>query len=180
MREMAQPAAGAHAIRIPKRPAIMATAVLILLGLGFLYLDTFDMMPSLLPGYPGDAFFPRLILGFTAIFGALVLALGWRSIRRGEPAEISYGSDASLDWMETAIVTILSLAYALLVAPVGFEIATTAYVAALLAPRLIMPWPRALALALLAAVATTAFLYLVFVIGLKVSVPLLFLPQYLG
>jgi len=169
---------GTRAVAIPKMPALLATAALVLIGLGVLFVNTYEMMPSLLPGYPGDAFFPRLVIGFTAIFAVLILAGGaWRYANTvsEEPAPA-----ASLDWIETSVVAMLSFAYVLLLDPLGFELTTTGFLGALLARRLLMPWPRAIPIAFASAAATTILLYLVFVIWLNVTVPLLFLPRYLG
>jgi len=168
-----------RAIAIPKTPALLATAALILVGLVVLYIKTYEMMPSLLPGYPGDAFFPRLVIGFTAIFTVLILAGGaWRYANRATRAEAAPA--ASLDWIETSLVAILCFAYIALLDPLGFELTTTGFLAILLAGRLLMPWPRAIPIAFASAAATTVLLYLVFVLWLNVGVPLLFLPRYLG
>jgi ABC-type xylose transport system permease subunit len=171
---------GSRAVAIPKMPALLATAALVLIGLGILFVNTYEMMPSLLPGYPGDAFFPRLIIGFTAIFAALILfAGGWR-YRHDRASADDSTQETSLDWIETAIVSILALAYVVLLNPLGFELTTTAFLALLLAPRLLMPMTRAIPIAIVSAAAATFVLYLVFVLWLNVSVSLLFLPRYLG
>ncbi|WP_034490775.1 tripartite tricarboxylate transporter TctB family protein [Afifella pfennigii] len=169
-------------LQLPKRGALLATTVLIMLGLAILYINTYEMAPSLLPGYPGDAFFPRLVLGFTAICGLIILGGGLlRAAQRGDEDDTqpAQADRLTIDWLETAIIAALVIAYMQLLRPIGFEITTTVFLGALLARRLFMPWPRALLLATLIGAATTLVLYLVFGLGLKVAIPLLFLPLYL-
>ena len=67
-----------------------------------------------------------------------------------------------------------------LLKPLGLEIATTLFMFALLFPRLLMPAPKAAAVALAGALVTMVLVYFAFVIGLNVPLPLKFLPVFLG
>ena len=68
----------------------------------------------------------------------------------------------------------------LLLEPIGFEITTTVFMFVLLVPRLIMPPARAILVAAMSAVVSMVLIYAAFVIGLKVLMPMLFLPQYIN
>ena len=68
----------------------------------------------------------------------------------------------------------------LLLEPIGFEITTTVFMFVLLVPRLIMPPARAILVAAMSAVVSMVLIYAAFVIGLKVFMPMLFLPQYIN
>jgi len=134
------------------------------------------MPPPFLPGYPGDAFFPTLVLVMIAFFGVIVLLKALFSSREpdvpsGEPA-----GPVQIDIVETLIVAGLGIAFIQLLFPLGLEIALFMLMFALLFPRLLMPWPMAAMWASVGALCTLAVIYLGFVIGLKVFLPLKFLP----
>ena len=64
---------------------------MIFLGFAFLFYETFNMMKPILPGYPGDAFFPRLAVGYTLIIAALILFRGILLPRfAAAPGAVSY------------------------------------------------------------------------------------------
>lgn len=165
-----------RALNIRKKRAVIATAAVILAGIGFLFAQTYEMSPPLLPGYPGDAFFPRLVLGFSALFGAVVMAM---RLMPGMAAQVEGDDDRfSFDPIETAVTTLLVLAYMLLMGPLGFEIATTVFMFLLLWPRMMMSPAKGLAVAAVGSVVTMLVIYAAFVIGLKVSMPVSYLPAY--
>ncbi len=164
-------------ITLSKRAALFGAALVILAALIFLYWETYNMQPPLLVGYPGDAFFPRLVIGFTAIWNVVLLVrLALAPLPEADPED----HFVSFDWLEFLIVIVLVGAYAALMERLGFEVTTVAFVAALLIPRLRMPWPTALALGLTVAVMTMLVLWAVFALSLKVPLPLSHLPLYLG
>ena len=110
-------------LKLNKKQAVFVITILISLGLVLISYETFNMSPPLLPGYPGDAFYPRLVIGFTAIWCIVILARGWRSEHQ-ENAELRSSSEFSFHAGEFLSVTIAVLAYALLLKPLGFEIST--------------------------------------------------------
>ena len=55
-------------IKISSKKIVLLISIFFLFFLVFLFYDTTNMSNSILPGYPGDAFFARLILIFS-IFG---------------------------------------------------------------------------------------------------------------
>lgn len=147
-------------------------------ALVFLLDHTRTFAPPLLEGYPGDAFFPQLVLGFTLFWAGVIL------VRRLFQAMADLPEDErpfKLDGREFALVLAAVVAYALLLDPLGFEAATTLLLAGLLIPRyrVEMTLPRAMAWGVGVALATVAICWLVFVILLNVDMPLLVLPRYL-
>lgn len=163
-------------LEIPKKRAVIATAVVIVAGIAYLVYETSRMAPPLLPGYPGDAFFPRLVLGFTALFGAVVIAM---RLMPSMKAHVEGADDSfRFDPVETAVTSLLVLAYMLLMEPLGFEISTTVFMFLLLWPRMLMPLVKGLAVAAAGSVVTMLIIYAAFVIGLKVSMPVSYLPAY--
>jgi len=166
-------------LELPKKAALLTATSLILLGLVGLFVDSFNMSPSILPGYPGDAFFPRLVLGFSVTFALIILARGFFL-----PQEAAAVGDEAptfdVHWLELATVFVLSVIYVLILEPIGFEVATTLLMLCLVGPRLLMPPLKALAIGAAAGVGTMLFLYVCFVPLLKVFLPLKFLPRYLS
>jgi putative tricarboxylic transport membrane protein len=166
-------------LELSKKAALLTATSLILLGLVVLIVDTFNMSPSILPGYPGDAFYPRLVLGFSVIFALVILARG--VFLPQEAAAV--GDEAptfDVHWLELATVFILALVYVAILEPIGFELATTLLMLCLIGPRLLMPPARALVIGTVAGVGTMLFLYVCFVPLLGVFLPLRFLPRYLS
>ena len=106
---------------------------MVFLGFAFLFYETFNMMKPILPGYPGDAFFPRLAVGYTLIIAALILLRGILlprfAVAPGEPSHVS------VHWLEFLSVAALVLVYAELLPPVGFELTTLGFMLILLVPR---------------------------------------------
>jgi putative tricarboxylic transport membrane protein len=166
-------------LELPKKTALMTATSLILLGLVALFIDTFNMMPSILPGYPGDAFYPRLVLGFSAIFALIILARGI-FLPQAAAAAGHEASTFDVHWLELVAVFALSIIYIAVLEPIGFEVATTLFMLCLIGPRLLMPPLKALVIGSAAGVATMLFLYVCFVPLLKTFLPLKFLPRYLS
>jgi putative tricarboxylic transport membrane protein len=163
-----------------KQSVIVAT-IAIFAWLVFMMYETTNMMPPILRGYPGDAFFPRLTLIFALICAAFILIKA-ALVPRG--AQLAAGEDATfqLHWVEFAVVCVLVLAYGLLLEPVGFEIATFAMFMILLAPRIASGgygMARTLAYTLALSLPTTIIMYVCFGLLLRIPLPLLFLPRYI-
>lgn len=157
-------------MQIVRWKAETATYVALLGGLAYLYWLTFFFGKSIVRGYPGAAFFPRLILYFTlaATLAALVVSLfGGFGERKAKRFEFE-GRDF--------VLTIATIAGFIVALPVlGFEITSFALLLVLLGLRL-NGWLTAV----VAALATTAVFYVLFVLMLQVSLPLRFLPAYVS
>ncbi len=167
-------------LKVPMRAAVLATTALILGGLVYLYYETYAMQPPYEPGYPGDAFFPRLALGFSIIWALIVLGRGFFLPPEAQSAG---GEDPYLQthWAEFVSIVVFVYLYALLLEPVGFEIMTIVLMMCLLVPRMrAESAPRgALVLGFLLSLATMLILYLGLVPMLNIPLPLKFLPIYI-
>lgn len=165
-------------LSVPLRIAVMLTVIVILATAAWLWILTNRMPRSFLPGYPGDAFFPRIALAVVAIFGSFSLIGTFRK-PRPDDAEDEWNGTLRLDLIETASVTLIGLAFMIILEPVGLEIATVLMMFALLLPRIMLPLPRAIAFAAVGAIVSMLVIYAGFVLGLKVSLPVRFFPAFL-
>ena len=166
-------------LTFPTLPTVLITTGMIFLGFAFLFYETFNMMKPILPGYPGDAFFPRLAVGYTLIIAALILLRGILLPRlAAAPGEPSHLSVHLLEFLSVAALVLL---YAELLPPVGFELTTLGFMLILLVPRfavqqgLVQSVVKAVALT----IPTIIILYGVFALLLGIHLPLLFLPRYI-
>ena len=167
---------------LPSKKADLITVVLIAIGFGYLYYHTYSFSPSILPGYPGDAFFPRIVIGFSlACCGVIIL----RSVReyfaryRSTAKEKSVDSMVTIELIPFAFNIALVLAFIFLLPVIGFEVCTFLFLFILLIAR----WhdalkPRIIKVALLS-LGTAVSFYFVFVILLNVSFPVKLLPDYI-
>ncbi len=155
-----------------------------------LFVHTFSFAPPMLPGYPGDDLFPRLILGLIILCGAPLFARRLRE-RRAQARRGRTSDDETFDidvggFLITAAIV---FSFPFLLPVIGFEITTVAFLTVLFATRLHGPVTAeivtpaiiraALLKSLVISVVTMLVLYSVFVILLKVSMPVMFLPKYI-
>ena len=169
-------------LTLPIKATLMTTVGLILIALVFLYRDTDNMTPSFLPGYPGDASFPRVIIVFSMICAVVILLRGL--LLKQSASAMGYSSSSiSIHWPEFVSVPIMVLLYAVLLEPVGFEIVTVAMLMVLLVPRMLAAPgarpARAVMQAVALSVASMFVLYLALGLFLKISLPLQFLPIFI-
>jgi hypothetical protein len=175
-------AASRYMLTLPIKTTLLVTICAILIALVLLYVETYDMTPSFLPGYPGDAFFPRAIIIFSIIWIGVILA---RATLLSQSAEaMGYESTRySMHWPEFASIVVLVLLYAELLEPIGFEIVTVVLLAVLLIPRMLAAPEvnpiQAVLQALALSIASMLVLYLGLGVFLKISLPLSFLPIFL-
>ena len=166
---------------IPMKPAVLVATLLIFLWLLFMLYETTNMAPAILPGYPGDAFFPRLVLIYGLICSGFILVRGLL-LQRGSSLTAGEAETFSIHLPEFAAVCLLVIAYGLLLQPVGFEITTFALMMILLTPRIRaggLGAGRSLLYALGLALPTTLICYVAFGLILRIPLPLLFLPRYI-
>lgn len=128
-----------------------------------LFALTLDLKPNpLVPIGPG--FYPRIVLGFTALLAALLVALDVLQKKESAPPPRA-------DYAAVVLHFALFGAYVVALPWLGFRIATFAYVAAanglMAPPRSARQWGRVVALGLLTALAT----YYVFEHYLSVLLP---------
>lgn len=151
-----------------------------------LFVRTFSFAPPMLPGYPGDDLFPRLILGLVILCGVPLFARRLIEKRRG-----AVGDDETFDIDVGGFLITVAIVFAFpfLLPYVGFEITTVAFLTVLFTTRLHGPvaaevvTPAILGAALLKSAfisfVTMLALYFVFVILLSVSMPVVFLPKFI-
>jgi len=170
-----------YEVTLPMKASVVVATVVILGWFVFMLYETTNMTPPILPGYPGDSFFPRLVLLFGLACAATILIKAMLS-PRGAQLAAGESPSFSLHWVEFLSVCALVTGYGLLLVPVGFEIMTTVLMLALLGPRMAAGSnhpARSLGYAFLLSLATTAFTYVGFGLLLRIQLPLLFLPRYL-
>jgi len=163
------------------RASVVAATVIILGWFLFMSYETTNMMPPILPGYPGDSFFPRLVLLFGLVCAVTILI---KAALTPRGAQLAAGENPSfsLHWLEFLNVCVLVIAYGLLLEPIGFEITTFVLMLALLGPRMVAgsdhPF-RSLGYAFALSLATALITYVGFGLLLRIPLPLLFLPRYI-
>jgi len=161
------------------RHDVVVTA-LIGIGIVFLLYKTYSFSPSLLPGYPGDAFFPRIIIVFILICVALVIlraAMSWaRTETSGEGGRSGL---ITIDFFALALVTAIIGGYVLLLSVIGFEIASFLFLAVILRPRIAYEGKRAWIMTIAISAVAVLIMYVSFVLLLGVDMPLMFLPKYI-
>lgn len=164
-------------MKIDKKTAELAAIGAVAAAAIVLYWNTYSFMPSMLPGYPGDAFFPRIILTFIlacSIAAAIeIAAFSAREKKRDESRPV-----LDVDVTGIAMVSAAVIIYVIALAYVAFEISTFLFVLALLTPALTGSRLIAVAKAAGIALVTVLVIYFCFVILLDVDFPLLFLPRY--
>lgn len=166
---------------IPMRPAVLVATFLILAWLLFMLYETTNMTPPILLGYPGDAFFPRVVLIYALICAGFILVRGLL-LPRGAPLTAGEAATFSIHWPEFATICVLVIVYSILLKPVGFEITTFVLLMILLTPRIRaggVPFGRSLIYAFALALPTTFISYVSFGLLLRIPLPLLFLPRYI-
>jgi hypothetical protein len=113
----------------------------------------------------GPGFYPRIVLGVTALFALLLVAAEWRGRRKPRP------QGRSIDYRLVAVMFLVFGVYCGALPYLGFRVATFAYVAATNAlldpPRDARGWGRAVLVGLL----TTLGTYYVFEHYLTVLLP---------
>lgn len=154
---------------LDRKWADVSTAVFLLLAQLYMFWETFSFTASTVRGYPGAAFFPRLVLALT-----VTLTLLWMAklllARRVAPEA---AEPIVFEIPDIVVVAVAAIFFVLGLRYIGFELTLTIIAFGLLLPRLGSWWQAALS-----AVATTAVCYAIFVAALGVSLPMLFLPEY--
>ncbi|MBT3764762.1 MAG: hypothetical protein HOB79_09115 [Rhodospirillaceae bacterium] len=162
----------------------------VLAGTLYLLYETFSMSPPMLPGYPGDSFFPRLSIVLILMCGVPLIFTRYRDhvMGRGE-LEGEKDETFSIDIRGFLIVTAVALSFPFLLPIFGFEIVTFSILTLWFATRfneyvtaetmttdiVVKVLVRAAVMALV----TMCLLYFIFVIMLNVSMPVMFFPKYI-
>ncbi len=134
---------------------------------------TMTWLPPVMPGDPGAAFFPRFALGVIAIFAAMLLARRLASRRASQGAA---GEDTvSIDLAAVAVAAGAGVLLTLALEMIGTEVAVFVYLLVMLGWRT-GRWTTSA----IAALVSALVVWFVFVIVLKVHLPLAVLPRYIA
>ena len=155
-------------IKLSRRAADLGLFATFLVIAVLAYLRTATFPSPLLPGYPGSAMFPRLVLatmGVICVFGLLRALL--RPSADAAPVTIEIGPFAAI------VAAIAAFGLALTLA--GMEVAVFAFIGGALFYR-----TRKIGLAVGCGLAAVIVTYALFVQALSVHLPLTFLPRYLS
>ena len=156
-------------LRLSYATAEAATAFAVLLGSFYLLNLTFHFTHATKAGYAGAALFPQIALGLLILCSGKILLERLLERWRGQGDS---GAAIDLDIAGLVPMVAVTLAYALLLDRVGFEICTFVLMAILLGRRMRLVntiWMSAV---------TTLVIYAVFVLLLEVDLPVRFLPAY--
>lgn len=158
-------------IQISPRTGDIAGALIFIAAGVVAYCVSLDFLPPVLPGDPGAAFFPQLIVGVMLVFSAILVI---QRLRRRKQDDIENSATVGVD-VSSFIVTVVSVLGLILVMDyVGFEPAAVGFLFILLGWRT-GRWVWALATSVIAML----LMYAIFVALLKVQLPMLFLPKYI-
>ena len=123
-------------IKINSKKIVLFISLFFLVFLIFLFYQTTNMSKSILPGYPGDAFFPRLILIFS-LFWTLILLLqnlikNLSLFKSSDDKE----TDIEIYFKDIIFLFLISIIYIMFLDLIGFEILTFLFLFVLLINRL--------------------------------------------
>ena len=142
----------------------------------FLFYETSNMSKSILPGYPGDAFFPRLILLFT-LFWTIILF--FQKISKKFTIIKSNEDDSGMVeiyFKDIAFLFIISILYISFLELIGFEILTFIFLFSLLNNRMDLSFKKSFFYSSILSCISMFIFWLVFIIFLRIPFPLKFLP----
>ena len=155
-------------MRVRKRSLDLALFGALLALSAAAYAVTWTFPNPLLPGYPGSAMFPRVVLVGMGILAAFGIARSLLAGKRQQADEI-----VEADMAPFAAAVAVLLLFALLLSAAGMEVAVFAFVGGGWWFRF-----RRIAPAAIAGAAAVLVIYVLFVQVLSVDLPLTFLPRY--
>ena len=163
-------------IKIRNRSLALAISTIFFLILLFLFYETYNMAPSYLPGYPGDSFFPRLILIFLIFWNLLLIFQNLKKPFILSSSEKDREDFIEIYYKEILKLFIVSLIYIYSIELIGFEILTSLFLFILLIERMDYTFQKSLIFSLLISISTMFIFWIIFIIFLKIPFPLKFLP----
>ena len=134
------------------------------------------MSKSILPGYPGDAFFPRLILIFT-FFWTVILFLQ-NTLKNNILIKSKESNDEVIEiyYKDIFFLFFISIIYILFLDLIGFEILTFIFLFVLLVNRLDTNIGKSILYSTIISFISMIVFWLTFIIFLRIPFPLKFLP----
>ena len=114
-------------IKINSKKIVLFISLFFLFFLVFLFFETTNMSKSILPGYPGDAFFPRLILIFLLFWTSILLLQNlikkFLLFKSSDDKE----TDIEIYFKDITFLFLISIIYILFLEVRGFEILTFSF-----------------------------------------------------
>ena len=163
-------------IKINSKKIVLFISLFFLVFLIFLFYETTNMSKSILPGYPGDAFFPRLILIFSIFWTAILLfqnlIKNFSLLKSSEDKE----TDIEIYFKDIAFLFFISIIYILFLDIIGFEVLTFSFLFVLLVNRLDLNLGKSIFYSSLISFISMIIFWFVFIIFLKIPFALKFLP----
>ena len=134
------------------------------------------MSKSILPGYPGDAFFPRLILIFT--FFWTVILFFQNTLKNNILIKSNETNDEVIEiyYKDIFFLFFISIIYVLFLDLIGFEILTFTFLFVLLVSRLDISIGKSIFYSSIVSFISMIVFWLTFIIFLRIPFPLKFLP----
>tara|TARA_B100000925_G_C21991422_1_gene467024 strand:- start:1123 stop:1539 length:417 start_codon:yes stop_codon:yes gene_type:complete len=134
------------------------------------------MSKSILPGYPGDAFFPRLILIFSFFWTSILLLQNLIKNLSLFKSSDEKETDIEIYYKDITFLFLISIIYILFLDRVGFEILTFFFLFVLLVNRLDLNLGKSIFYSTIISFVSMMIFWFVFIIFLKIPFSLKFLP----
>ncbi len=160
-----------------RRKATLVATLLLTALFVYLFWRTVSFSPSMLPGYPGDSFFPRLILGMGLIFCVLLIYASAFSKKGSGPDD---QKEINFPVAPVLLIGVYVLVFVNVLPIIGFELWCFILMFLLLINRWHGEMKARVIQVSAGSLVTTAVCYVCFVLLLNVSFPMLFLPSYIS
>ena len=134
------------------------------------------MSKSILPGYPGDAFFPRLILIFTFFWTVILFLQNTLKNNILIKSKESNNEVIEIYYKDIFFLFFISIIYILFLDLIGFEILTFTFLFVLLVSRLDISIGKSIFYSSIVSFISMIVFWLTFIIFLRIPFPLKFLP----
>ena len=163
-------------ISVSQRRATLVVTLLTAALFAMMLWRTADFAEPMLPGYPGDAFFPQLIIGFGLIWCGILL---YRLMSRRDIISNDDASIVNIPIGNFALVCLYVVGYVMFLAPLGFEITTFVFMSLLFLTRFRGELKVRLFRIVIVALITTIISWACFAIILNVNFPVKILPDFI-
>ena len=163
-------------IKINSKKIVLFISIFFLFFLIFLFYETTNMSKSILPGYPGDAFFPRLILIFSFFWTSILLLQNLIKNLSLFKSSDEKETDIEIYYKDITFLFLISIIYILFLDRVGFEILTFFFLFVLLVNRLDLNLGKSIFYSTIISFVSMMIFWFVFIIFLKIPFSLKFLP----
>ena len=163
-------------IKFKNKNIVLFLSILFLILLIFLFYETSNMSKSILPGYPGDAFFPRLILIFTFFWTVILFLQNTLKNNILIKSKESNNEVIEIYYKDIFFLFFISIIYILFLDLIGFEILTFIFLFVLLVNRLDTNIGKSILYSSIISFISMIVFWLTFIIFLRIPFPLKFLP----